>query len=344
MKRGSEVPAVSVVIPTYNSAWSIGRTLQSVLHQRLAEFEVIVVDDGSTDELEPVLRPFLSDARVRVVRQANRGLAGARNRGIAEARAPLVAPIDADDMWHPDFLGLCVDALARSPEAPFAFAYSFRMDENDFVVPFGVTKSPPRHDLLGLLSLNSVGNGSAAVYRMEPLLMCGGFDEEMGRRQLHGAEDWKLVLQLARKGHPVLVARHLVGYRIVEASMSQKDPARQLLAIQAVIADLKAAWSDVPHRHFRDAHTMMVAWLMPTYLKQRRFAEGFRQALRAYGLNPGWLRNPLLRRAHWSRLLLELNAWARGMRIGYQPLHLSKTLFEGERPFSYLAETQRGGG
>lgn len=117
------MPRVSVIIPTYNSAWSVGRTLQSVLHQTLRDFEAIVVDDGSTDGFAMAVAPFSHDKRVRIVHQENRGLAAARNRGIAEARSALIAPIDADDLWHPEFLAETVSALEGDPDAPFAFAF-----------------------------------------------------------------------------------------------------------------------------------------------------------------------------------------------------------------------------
>jgi glycosyltransferase involved in cell wall biosynthesis len=112
-----QAPRVSVVIPAYNSAWSIADTIRSVLAQRMVAFEVVIVNDGSTDDLLEVLRPFMSDSRLRVVSQANSGLAAARNRGLAESRAPLVAFLDADDLWHPSFLAeLGTAALGGEPK------------------------------------------------------------------------------------------------------------------------------------------------------------------------------------------------------------------------------------
>ena len=94
---------VSVVIPLYNKAPYIARTLDSVLAQTHQDYEVIVVDDGSTDEGPSIVRQC-NDRRVRLVSQENRGLSGARNRGVAESQADWVAFLDADDEWMPDYL------------------------------------------------------------------------------------------------------------------------------------------------------------------------------------------------------------------------------------------------
>lgn len=334
-------PTVSVIVPTYNSSWSVGRTLLSIMHQTLRDIEILVIDDGSTDALEPVLQPLVArDARIRVIRQENRGLAGARNRGISEAKAALIAPIDADDLWHPEFLSACVEALARDPEAPFAFAYSLRMDEDDLMFPYVVPRTPPRHDFIGLLNLNSVGSGSAAVFRKAAVLDAGAFDEGMGRVGLHGAEDWKLVLRLARKASPVLIPRHLVAYRFLKTSMSQKNPVRQLHAIHAVLEDIEAEYPDTPRRALKDGLTMMTAWLLPAFARNGHLIQFVRYGFTAYATNPLWFTNPMLRRAHWYRFLISFNALM-GWLFFFKPRilpHLSTVEMQGVRPFAYLAE------
>lgn len=330
-------PRVSVVIPTYNSAWSVGRTLMSVVRQTMRDIEVIVINDGSTDDFAAAIAPHAGDARVRVLHQANAGLAASRNRGIAEARAPLVAPIDADDLWHPDFLAETVAALARDAAAPFAYAYSFRMDENDYLSPIMTMGTAPRHDFRGLLSLNSVACGSAAVFRRDLVLRCGGYDEEMGRKGIHGAEDWKLILRLARLGEPALVERSLVGYRLVRRGMSQGDPQRQFRAVLAVIEEIRRNVPDLPPRALADARTMITAWLLPAFARNRHYGTFLIEAFRAYACNPLWFTNPLLARIHYGRARLALRT-VRDMLLRRRPapVHLSDAVFDGVRPFAYL--------
>lgn len=110
---------VSVIIPLYNKARFVRRALESVARQTLADFETIVVDDGSTDAGDKVAAEFCErDARFRFLRQPNAGPGAARNRGVREARAPLVAFLDADDEWLPEYLEESVRLLdAAGPEA-----------------------------------------------------------------------------------------------------------------------------------------------------------------------------------------------------------------------------------
>jgi glycosyltransferase involved in cell wall biosynthesis len=325
-------PRVSVVVPCYNSAWSIGRTLASILAQRVSEFELIIVNDGSTDDLHKRLDGFLFDRRVRVINQENRGLAAARNRGIAEARSALVAPIDADDLWHPDFLAATLAALEDNPAAPFAYTYSFRIDERDHLRPILRLNHPPRHDFLGLLSLNSVANGSAAVFRRALIETVGGYDES-----LPAAEDWKLILQLAAIGTPALVERHLVGYRQTDSSMSQANPRRQLDAVLAVIADLRSEFPDVSAHWFADGRTMMTTCLLPAFLRRGLLREAMIEGFHAYIRNPLWFRNATVRQGHLFRLRLiarYLFDAISGRSGAYPPLYSIE--LEEARPFAFM--------
>lgn len=115
-QAGVHCVRVSVVVPLFNKAAYIGRALGSIAEQTLSDFEVIVVDDGSTDGGDNVAAHY-PDARFRLIRQPNAGPGAARNRGAAEARAPYVAFLDADDAWLPDFLETGVRILDEQPAA-----------------------------------------------------------------------------------------------------------------------------------------------------------------------------------------------------------------------------------
>lgn len=137
------IPTFSVVVPLYNKADSVVAAVNSVLVQTFTDFELIVVDDGSTDDgLQAVAA--LKDARIRVIAQINGGVSRARNAGIAAARAPYVALLDADDVWHGDFLQRIYTLIKAYPEAAaYATQYAFRHGIYDF---------PPNHPRLKNLS------------------------------------------------------------------------------------------------------------------------------------------------------------------------------------------------
>jgi glycosyltransferase involved in cell wall biosynthesis len=116
------MPQVSVVVPLYNKGPWIERAMQSIASQTFSDFEAIVVDDGSTDDGPRIAAQF-HDQRFRLVRQENAGPGAARNRGLAQASASLVAFLDADDEWLPDYLERAVAAIQRSGAASVSFGY-----------------------------------------------------------------------------------------------------------------------------------------------------------------------------------------------------------------------------
>lgn len=157
-------PIVSVVIPLYQTERYIGQALASVLAQTFDAFEVIVVDDGSSDRGPEIARSF-NDPRVRVVPQLNRGLAGARNTGIREARADIIAFLDADDLWQPGKLDAHMAQLTREPAVGVSFSASRFIDDDG--APIGLIQRPKgvAFSASEIFCRNPVGNGSAPVIR-----------------------------------------------------------------------------------------------------------------------------------------------------------------------------------
>jgi glycosyltransferase involved in cell wall biosynthesis len=311
---------ISVVIPAYNAAWSIGETLKSVLHQTLPPAEIIIVDDGSTDALRPAVAAVAGrDPRVRILGQANSGLAAARNAGIRAAKSPLVALVDSDDLWHSRYLERVGSALAATPHAPFAYSYSLRIDGDNHVLPNALWPRMPRHDFTGLFVLNSVGSGSAAIFRRDLLLAHGGFDETLRARESEGAEDWKMVLRLAHIATPVLVPEYLVAYRLMSRSMSQSNPEKQWRAISAVLNDIRAELP-VSESDARNARTMMTGWLAPALARKGKLVLLASLLARAYLLNPLWFRSADLRMLHGMKLRSMVHALRE--RLGSNPIYL----------------------
>ncbi|MBI3511275.1 MAG: glycosyltransferase [Bacteroidetes bacterium] len=124
-----KAPAVSVVIPLYNSAAFIGETIRSVLQQHFSELELIVVDDGSTDDSANVVKK-INDSRLKYFHQKNKGVSAARNYGIKNASGKFIALLDADDVMLPENISRKVKTLETHPEADFAFS-DVRIISND---------------------------------------------------------------------------------------------------------------------------------------------------------------------------------------------------------------------
>ncbi|PKL70602.1 MAG: glycosyltransferase family 2 protein [Methanomicrobiales archaeon HGW-Methanomicrobiales-1] len=133
-----EIPSISVVIPLYNKSPYIARALNSILSQTFQDFEVIVVDDGSTDKGATIVKKF-KDPRIRLILQDNQGVSVARNRGIEETRSELIAFLDADDEWLPNHLETLLRLWNRYPEAG-AYGTAYLIKEKEFataqIAPF----------------------------------------------------------------------------------------------------------------------------------------------------------------------------------------------------------------
>lgn len=138
-----ESPKVSVVIPLYNKGEYIADTLSSVLNQTFPDFEVLVVNDGSTDHGLQAVRAF-ADSRIKVLEQSNQGVSSARNLGIREAQAPYIAFLDADDIWEPSYLEEMAKFIAQYPACGLYVA-AHKVAEKNRVF------APPAHLSTGLV-------------------------------------------------------------------------------------------------------------------------------------------------------------------------------------------------
>ncbi len=171
-------PTVSVVVPTYNRAGYVVEAVESVLAQTFRDLEVIVVDDGSTDGTAKALAPYLD--RIRYVRQENRGLAAARNRGIREATGEFVAFLDSDDRFEPGLLRAVLATFEAHPDAGAVFPAEREIDPDGRRRDRVHTKRSPGPYFTPASMVGKdtgVGCGRPPVVRRAKLLELGGFDE-----------------------------------------------------------------------------------------------------------------------------------------------------------------------
>lgn len=157
---------VSVIIPVYKAEKYIAATLQSVLEQTYKTIEVLIIDDGSPDRSVEVCQQF-TDPRIRIIRQENRGLSGARNTGIHQAKGDYLAFLDPDDLWLPEKIEKHVEHLNSSPTVGISFSRSAFIDEEG--QPLGIYQMPRLTDITPeqVICRNPISNGSAAVFRKE---------------------------------------------------------------------------------------------------------------------------------------------------------------------------------
>jgi glycosyltransferase involved in cell wall biosynthesis len=205
----SQMTEVSVVVPTHNRSGLLALTLRSVLWQHDVDLEVIVVDDGSTDDTAQVLAA-LGDPRTRRIHHPTpQGVSAARNHGITEAAGDWVAFVDDDDLWAPDKLTRQLQA-ARHTGRAWAYAGAVRIDIDHRRVGGNTPPPPPEEVLARLPRWNPMPGGCSNVIASSTLLRAAGpFDH-----QLVNLADWDLWIRLARAaGRPAWVPRPLVGYR-----------------------------------------------------------------------------------------------------------------------------------
>jgi glycosyltransferase involved in cell wall biosynthesis len=196
-------PTVSVVVPAYNVEKYLRVCLDSILAQSLTDFEVIVVNDGSTDQTQAICESYC-DPRIRLINQQNRGLAAARNTGIRHARAKLVAFLDSDDFWHSDKLFMHVTHLNANPHIGVSYSGSTFVDDDG--KEMGIAQKPKltNIDARDLFCRNPIGNGSAPVIRKTVLdqVAFRGNDASLLKRDyfdenLRQSEDVELWVRIA---------------------------------------------------------------------------------------------------------------------------------------------------
>jgi len=238
-------PLVSVIIPTFNRAWAVERAVDSVLDQDYRPFELIVVDDGSTDQTAEILARYGN--QLTVVCQENRGVSAARNAGIARAEGDLIAFLDSDDFWRPKKLTIQVDFFTSHPDALIC-------QTGEFWVRNGRRVNPGRRHrkLSGMIFTSSLElclvSPSAVMMRKTLFSMVGGFDET-----LPACEDYDLWLRVLidaplvvkTGGHPdqLSAAPGLDQYRIRSIL--------NLLESNELTEDQKQAAADVLSRKCR---------------------------------------------------------------------------------------------
>jgi glycosyltransferase involved in cell wall biosynthesis len=221
---------VAVVIPTYNHAHFLRAAIDSACSQMPKPREIIVVDDGSGDHPEEVTKDF---ENVRIVRQANAGLAAARNRGLRESTSAHVVFLDADDRLLPGALAAGLESLGEDDMAAFTYGKYAIVTAPTAERTYAVNTPVPKQAFAHFLRENCIGMHGTVMYRRGAIEHAGGF-----REHLRACEDYDLYLRLARDWPVLCHDAYCAEYWHHDANMS-RDPAFMLKAALEVLGDYR---------------------------------------------------------------------------------------------------------
>jgi len=230
---------VSVIIPTYNRAGYLGEAIQSVLDQTFSDFELLVVDDGSTDNTREVVASF-KDVRVRYIQQENRGVAAARNAGIKASDGEYIAFLDSDDIWLPENLEIKVKLLDSRPEVGLVCSDAYFFDNSS-----GATlcrlwhdpKSPAwfdpvraaRQPLKELIRKGCLIMPPASLVRSQVVTAVNYFDES-----LPTSEDWDFIIRIVQRFQVEIIDMPLLKVRRHSTNLSENQEKMYRGAVAAI--------------------------------------------------------------------------------------------------------------
>lgn len=227
--------SVSVIVPAYNAEKTILETIQSIQAQTFSDFELIVINDGSSDRTVELLST-INDPRLKVFSYENGGLPVARNRGIQGATGEFITFIDADDLWKPQKLEAQLKALHEYPEAGVAYSWTAFIDENSNFLYAWEPLHWQGNVYPQLLIRNFISSGSNILVRRQIIQAAGEFDPH-----LRSVEDWDYYLRLAALAPFAVVPEYHILYRRSTQSMTSKIDVMEQANLTVIERAFKAA-------------------------------------------------------------------------------------------------------
>lgn len=276
-------PQVSVVIPAYNASATILETIESVFAQTFQDFEVLVVNDGSTDDTRQKVQAVAdADDRLRILSQQNGGVSAARNNGIATATGEWVAFLDADDIWLPEKLETQLRCMRAKPGCLASQGSAYFVDQS--LTPLKLRHCVPvEQPLLTFLRFQNLPNAASSwVVKRELFEEIGGFDTG-----LVILEDWDLSLRLARHANPVCIDLPLTLYRVHPGNRSldvDSHIAPGVTILNRLFAD--ATLPPDVRAHEREIYARYYTMLCGGMLRVGRRRSAAYWGLRAVGTHP----------------------------------------------------------
>lgn len=252
-------PFVSIVLPAYNAAQHLESTLDSVLSQTYKDFELVIVDDGSSDETYTLAESFCKrDSRIKLIHQENQGAAAARNKGIQNAQGIYIAFLDADDLWVADKLAIQVEHLEQDPKLGMSFGKVQYITAEDVAAATISSVKLTNITAKDFFEENLAVTPSNTVFRKEALLQVGGFNEDSN---LLGFEDVELFIHTICEGWKIEgINKNLISYRLSEAGVSS-DLSRMEKRWYLLVQKVKIYAPSLVEAHYRSSEAKMLRYL-----------------------------------------------------------------------------------
>lgn len=282
---------VSIVMPVYNQELYIGQAIQSVLDQTYPDFELIIIDDGSTDGTPDRIRTF-TDTRIRYIFQDNQERSAARNLGLSMAKGTYVAFLDADDFWLPTYLERQVAELDARPECGLSHTWVYDTDITGRPLRVGgdgASDAASHEEFTRALLIENLMSSIAVVIRKECLESTGCFDTK-----LRQSEDWELWIRIALQYEVATIQQPLACYRHYNAFMPEREYNRGIEKAHVYIINKTfARLQDSTLYALRDEALGHAYWRAAwTNYALGRIEEGQRYLTKAYQVYPEFFEPP----------------------------------------------------
>jgi len=266
-------PAVSIVLPAYNRAGTLGRSIQSILDQSFRDFELIIIDDGSIDNTREVVRSFV-DCRINFIRlEKNVGGAAARNIGVSHACAPIIAFQDSDDVWLPGKLEKCIIELKSNSNLSGVFSAFLQIQDGR--TSYKPSYIPHEGEMTKAILYENFVDTPTCLIRREIFHLVGGFDPDMPRYQ-----DWELFIRLFKYGSFFFIKEPLILSYITPGSISTNSYAHSV-ALQMIYDKNRAEIESN-----RKLNTIWLANLGDAQLRWGAVDKGVNNLIKLWRLNP----------------------------------------------------------
>ena len=280
-------PLVSVIIPNYNYAHYLPQALDSVLAQTYPRFEIMVIDDGSTDDSENVLRSY--GDRIRSIKQQNQGVSAARNLGARETRGELVAFLDADDFWLPEKLERQVQRFIADDGLGLVHCGVEEIHDNGDHLLFRLEglEGWVATDMLLFNRAVILGGGSGLMVKRSAFEALGGFDTSLST-----SADWEFFYRMAAHARVGFVPSALLKYRVHGSNMHANVRAMEhdmLIGYEKAFSCNRGILPELRRRCYGNLHMVLAG----SFFRAGHKTDFARHALKSLWLTPGNLKSLL---------------------------------------------------